>query len=224
VIAAAGAPADITGTSIVLVGVYNPMLLQPSKLLKTGALTDADLFELEYELIAPEVTVAKLPWVRAVVERDKLVFMTTIQAPAAEPIRDFLLDVVDLQPIKRFTALGINSDRHFGVSSSETWHKAGHRLVPKKDLWNTFLKKAGMLGVTVRGERDDGARGSINVRVESSTQIHPGVFVNINDHFDAVPETLESDPEQLLVHLTDGWPAAMRRADQILSAIRDFVG
>lgn len=217
-IAAPEAPADITATSIVLVGPYDPTLLQPANLLRTGALTDADLSELRYEILAPEVSVLKLPWVRAVAERERLVFSTTMEAPAAEPVRDFLLDAVELQTIKVFSALGINSERHFGLSSEEVWHKLGHSLVPKRDLWDKILKEPGMRGVIVRGERDDGAKGYLNVRVEPSTQISPGVFVHINDHFDADP----ADPQGLLAHLTDGWGAVMKRTDQILSAIRGF--
>ena len=76
-IVAAAAPADVVGTSIVLVGPADPTVLQPSNLLKIGALTEADLTELQYEIFAPEVTVAKLSWVRAIVERDKFMFSTT---------------------------------------------------------------------------------------------------------------------------------------------------
>jgi hypothetical protein len=208
--------------NFVLIGVFNPTLLQPANLLKTGALTDADVLELQYDILAPEVAVAKLPWATAIVERDKLVFSTTLQAPAAEPVRDFLLEVVDLQPIKRFTALGINNELHFGISSPDKWHKFGHRLVPKDDLWNKFLKEPGTRTVMVQGKRSDGARGSINVKVEPSTQLNPGIFVQVNDHFDADPETLEKDPEQLLTHLTERWPAIIKRCDQIVAAIREF--
>jgi hypothetical protein len=221
-IAASGAPTDITATSLVLVGAYDPTLLQPANLLKTGALTESDLSELRYELLAPEVTVAKLPWVRAVAERDRLVFATTIEAPAAEPVRDFLLDVVELQPIKRFTALGINSEYHFGVASSEIWHNTGHRLAPKDDLWNKILKEPGTLSITIQGVRDDGARGNVNIKVEPSARIQPGIFVQINDHFEADPATLANKPDQLLRYLTVEWPVVMKRADQVLTAVKEF--
>jgi hypothetical protein len=224
VIVAAAAPADVVGTSIVLVGPADPTVLQPSNLLKIGALTEADLTELQYEIFAPEVTVAKLSWVRAIVERDKFMFSTTPQAPAAEPVRDLLLSVVELQATTRFTALGINREQHFAVSSLEVWHDVGHRLVPKADLWSKILNQPGTLSVTVQGERDDGAKGKINLRIEPSIQIRPGIFVHINDHFDASADALETDPDHLLVHLTDGWSSSVRRFERIVAAVKEFAG
>jgi hypothetical protein len=45
----AGAPADLVGTTIVLVGVIDPMVVQPAHLASNGLLAEGDLAQLRYD-------------------------------------------------------------------------------------------------------------------------------------------------------------------------------
>jgi hypothetical protein len=58
---AAAAPSDLTGTSVVLVGSFTPAIVQPAHLIGAGLLTEADLAQLRYEILAPEVSVMQVP-------------------------------------------------------------------------------------------------------------------------------------------------------------------
>ena len=219
---ASTAPGDIQGTSIVLVGPCDPAMLQPSALLKNGLISETDVATLRYEMLVAEVAVARLSWAQIVVERGKLSVTTTLESPAGEPIRDFVLSFVELLPTRRFTALGINREQHFGVPNEEHWHKIGHALVPKEPVWNNILKKPGMSSLTVQGERSDGFAGQINVRIEPSKELKPGVFVHINDHYDVAPQATNEEPDKLLDLLSAGWDDAMRRSDEIISKLKEI--
>jgi len=120
------------------------------------------------------------------------------------------------------TALGINTERHFRVPSEEVWHEIGHRLAPKDKVWDGCLKAPGMRALLVEGARDDDAHGRILVKVEPSSRVQPGVFVMINDHFDAKPSP-DGPGSDLIEHLTTTWPVQMKRAELIVSTLKSLL-
>src|SRR5438128_983543 len=128
---ATGAPADLVGSAIVLVGAFDPMLVQPANLLSNGLLAESDFAQLRYEVLASEVSVMNLPWMQLILEPTKLSASTTLVNPIAEPVRDFVFGLYATSKIKHVTQVGLNHDTHFGVPSEEAWHKIGHLLAPK---------------------------------------------------------------------------------------------
>lgn len=64
--------------------------------------------------------------------------------------------------------------------------------------------------------------GLAALRIEPSPLIRPGIFVHVNDHFDASEEALETDPDHLLLHLTEGWSSSVRRFERIIAAVKEF--
>jgi hypothetical protein len=63
----------------------------------------------------------------------------------------------------------------------------------------------------------------LTVRVEPSTRISPGVYIQTNDHFDANPDTIDREPDQLLDQLSSGWGAATARADRIIGYVKEML-
>jgi hypothetical protein len=170
----------------------------------------------------PDLAVAQFGWMQLIIEPSKLSASSTIQNPIGEPVRDFVFAFCETQPIKRFTAIGINHDTHFPVPSRDVWHKIGHTLVPKEQLWRKILREPGLLSLTIKGERDDDQRGSVNVKVEPSLRIDPGVYVNVNDHFDADQTRLSEDSGYLLGIVGEKWDESKRRAEQIVTAVKEL--
>jgi hypothetical protein len=222
IVPAATAPADLIGTSIVLIGPFDPKSIQPANLASNGLLSDADVVQLRYDVLAPEITIAQLPWMQLIIEPNKLTASSTIQNPIAEPMRDFVFSFCDTGAIKRFTALGINHDIHFAVSSQEVWHKIGHALVPKDNLWRKLTREPGTLSVAIRGQRDDDLPGSVTVKVEPSVRIHPGAYIQVNDHFDADEKLLTADPGHLIRILGERWDASKRRSEEVVAAVKEL--
>jgi len=221
-IPAAGAPADFVGTTIVLVGPFDPLLLQPASLAEKGLLAKDDLAQLRYEILAPEVSIMRLPWIVATVEPMKLTGATTLESPIADPVRDFIFGLYATVPRGHLTAVGLNHDTHFAVRTEEAWHKLGNFLAPKDQLWRRVLKNPGTTSLRIRGERDDGMRGQVNVKIEPSLRIHPGIYININDHFSA-GDGPDADPERLFDLASEQWTNSMRRCDDIVAAVKGLM-
>lgn len=218
VIAAQSAPTDFGGQSVVIGGAFDPMLFQPGFLSSEGLLSEGDLEQLAYQVMAPEITVMRLPWMQVIVEPNKLVASTTPESPLWEPVWDFIFAFFDATPSKMVSAVGLNYDTHFAVGSEETWHQIGHQLVPKEQLWDKILAKPGTASVTIRGVRDDELMGHLNVKVEPSLRVHPGVYVNFNDHM----EFGASGGERVLDIVGQKLVASRARWDTILSALKEL--
>jgi hypothetical protein len=99
----------MTGYSIVLIGNFDPISAQPAKLIQNGLLDESDLNGLEYDVLLKDFAVARLPWIQFSIELEKFSVNTTLQSPAPEPIRDFVLDFAELMPNCRFSALGLTN-------------------------------------------------------------------------------------------------------------------
>jgi hypothetical protein len=240
-IPAATALTDVLGYSIVLVGKFVPTFIQPSMLLQNGLLTESDLSSLNYDLMMNDLSVLRLPWLQLSVEREKLSAMSTLANPAREPVRDFVLSLAELVANPRFTALGINRDTHIPINNLEEYSALLERLIEIvgdegasqpidheiEDFsfpdWGGSLHKPVLRSLAVQSHRDDNTQGMLTVRVEPSTRISPGVYIQTNDHFDANPDTIDREPDQLLDQLSSGWGAATARADRIIGYVKEML-
>ncbi|HEV2631328.1 MAG TPA: hypothetical protein VGV41_22115 [Pseudolabrys sp.] len=207
------------GTNVVFVGPCDPASFQPKNLTEQGLITEADAAQLRYDILSADITVLRLPWIQIVAETTKLVASTTLETPLGEPMRDFVLAYCDALTNKSFTALGINHSLHFGIADEQGWHKIGNTLVPKDHVWSATMTAPGMASVAVQGKRlDSDLLGALTVRVEPSVRVKPGVYVNMNDHFDApVPN---EDPDFLIGVLEDQWDSSKARLDRIVADLK----
>lgn len=211
------APADVLGASIVMLGVFDPLLLQPAYLGDTGLLSDGDLAELQYQFLSPDITVMSLKWMRAIVEPTKFTVSTTLESPIIEPIRDFVFTLYDTLKLRHVTAVGYNYDTHFAVASEEEWHALGHRLAPK-DIWEGLITRPGTASLTIRGQRTDELEGAVNVKIEPSGRVHPGIYINFNDHM----ALGKLDSDRLVAVAAERFVASKQHSDEIVAAIKDI--
>jgi hypothetical protein len=208
-VTAGNAPADLVALSIVLVGPFDPRILQPANLVTNGLLEAGDVEGL------------RLPWIQVVVEPNKLTALTTLESPIGEPVRDFVVSLHETRTIKTIGSLGLNHEAHYAVSSEDVWHRVGHTLAPKENVWNRVLTEPGMLILGIRAKRDDEWGGNINVRVEPSNRIRPGIYVNVNDHFEAKDQG-SSELGNLIDVLSDDWASSRARFDRIVVAVKEL--
>jgi hypothetical protein len=174
---------DLDGLYVVLVGSFNPAIVQPAWLAKHGLVSEAEGAEAEIEIIRSEIAAYRLGAFRFVLQQDRFQ-VETAQADQGFRLRDLVgrtFAILKETPIRQ---LGINRTMHFRMPSEEAWHQVGHRLAPK-ELWNGLVDKPGTTAVSVRGQRPGGNSKQFNVRIEPSTHVMPGVFVQTNDHFES---------------------------------------
>jgi hypothetical protein len=77
----------------------------------------------------------------------------------------------------------MNRQVHFHSAGYDSWHAIGDHLSPK-EIWDGVLELPGTRSLTVWAARDDQYSGRIQVQVEPSNAVMPGIFVAHNDHYD----------------------------------------
>ena len=127
----------------------------------------------------------------------------------------FLSEFSRLLPHTPVKAGSIHHRSEIAIDTEEEWHRVGHALAPK-ELWEDILDKPGMFDFAMVGVRPDDLNGAIRVRIQPSTVVQPGIFLNVNDEFSMPEDNQHPDVAELLSNL---WPEASARAAQIRSRL-----
>ena len=196
---------EISTTSIVLVGNFNPAIFTPAWFELHGLLPKGTADIAKLGVARSQATSFNAEWLNLNVLLERF-SVETVQAPDVR-IRDLVVrtfrEHLNHTPLK---AVGINRSVHFNLKSLADRDRIGRKLAPIEP-WGAWAEElgldgthGGMTALTMSQIDPDGRPkgGRINVTVEPSTQIgegRTGVFVNVNDHyqFDAdQPEATES--------------------------------
>ncbi|WP_145381967.1 hypothetical protein [Botrimarina mediterranea] len=179
---------ELSGVSIVVIGRFNPLIFSPrwlrdNDLISVEAADGADI-----EIIHQDICDFVVEQVHVQVTENRLSIGSA--HPAARSVaRDLAvgaLSVLEHTPIRVF---GLNTDQHFRMPSVDEWHAVGHHFAPKDD-WGDILEDPGTRVVEMLGRLPGTSAYSVNVRLEPSRQIRPGVYFRINQHY-----SLQDDEE-----------------------------
>jgi hypothetical protein len=174
---------ELEGTSVVLVGSFNPSIFQPKWLSSKGIIQEAEGEDANIQIISPEISSFTAKWLEVQVTRNRFSASTT-DAAHFEVLRDCVVSVFTLLEHTPVTQMGLNSDMHYRMSSIEEWHAVGHTLAPK-ELWNQLLESPGLETLVISGKRKGSAAKMVRVTVQSSTRVQPGIYIGTNEHFEA---------------------------------------
>ena len=179
---------ELEGQVLVLLGQFNPAIVQPSWLALQNLVRTAEAETATVEIISPHLSVFNVGNIRLVVQTDKFQ-LETVAVEDGPTLRDLAVGVFRILEHTPVTALGINREMHFRMDSIEEWHKIGDRLVPKEP-WNLVMPTPGTKSIVVQNDRRPSSgsvpdEGVLTLRLEPSTRVSPGVYVNSNLHFAA---------------------------------------
>jgi hypothetical protein len=205
---------ELEGTSVVLVGSFNPSIFQPKWLSSKGIIQEAEGEDANIQIISPEISSFTAKWLEVQVTRNRFSASTT-DAAHFEVLRDCVVSVFTLLEHTPVTQMGLNSDMHYRMSSIEEWHAVGHTLAPK-ELWNQLLESPGLETLVISGKRKGSAAKMVRVTVQSSTRVQPGIYIGTNEHFEAQGD---SSTQKLVSDLKESWRPAQRYAKQIAQTI-----
>ncbi|MFF3710020.1 hypothetical protein [Streptomyces phaeochromogenes] len=221
-------------TAIVVLGEFDPLLVTPRWLRQMDLIGAEDYESYEVELISSKASVVNFGSIQIKVVPGTLE-VNTEAVSDVEAARDLAAGILLSGGTSSISAMGINRTVHFSVPF-EDWHAIGDALAPK-EVWNGVLHLPGMMSVGLMGARDDGYSGSINVNVQPSAAIRPGVFISINDHYTlthadpvtqrfgpAPPEQTDLDrsPDKVTVAtkiMTEGFSASRGRSQSIIDRV-----
>ncbi|MGC1480100.1 MAG: hypothetical protein WA771_06330, partial [Chthoniobacterales bacterium] len=183
---------------VVVVGSFNPAIFHPQWFLREGLIGADDENKANIKVVAPEGTEVTIGGVNIKCLSEQLIF-ETVDISYTEKLFDILTSSLIKLPHTPCVACGINPRAHYRVQTEDYWHKIGHTLAPKDDVWNVLYTKPGMQAVTIKSVREGDYPGEINTTVQPSALVNPGIFVQANFHF----PVLNADERETSIQVTD---------------------
>src|ERR1700680_1135767 len=178
----------LEGAGVVLVGSFNPAILQPAWLGARELVTKDEESSFVTQVISREVTILQLPWLLIQVTPER--FEITSEDPAHYlALRDLVKGIFLILDSTPFNQMGITRWMHCAVESEQRWHALGDALAPKGP-WQGLLestrpdKLPGMASLTILGTRESARSRATRATVEPSARVKNGLFFRTHEHFE----------------------------------------
>ena len=210
--------ADIQGLVIVVRGHFNPIIFSPVWFSSEGLIRKEEAAKAETQIVNPDVVSFNLDWLRLQVTRETF-FVETTKDSYEDVLRDLVAGTFKLLRHTPLTMMGINRHLHFRTESVEKWHQIGDILAPKK-IWNDIFNKPGLKSLSiVESDRDDGLNGHIQLKIEPSARVNPGLFISTNDHFQVNDAESALGADEILDILENRWQESLERSTNIVNKL-----
>ncbi len=204
--------------SIVLLGQFSPVVFHPAWFSSKALVQPEEADRAEISVIHPGLSSFRCgDWLDVQVSTDRF-SASTGRISHSPVLRDLVVGTLNILGRTNIRAIGINTAFHRSMPSTGEWNRLGNLLAPK-DLWNKVMKEPGMLSLTIRGRSDSDSDGLLNVKVEPSMQIHHGLFIDINRHFNIAEGVEGRHPVDIL---KADWERFQQCASEIAQQIRDW--
>ena len=172
--------AEIESESLVILGAFNPAIIQPSWLAHAGLISQYDSDNADVQSINSQVSIFTAKHMKFLTLAEKFQ-IDTVATELGEVVRDIGVGIFEILEHTPLTAFGVNHDAHFRVKTEKEWHDAGHKLVPK-EIWNSVMDNPGTQSVVVMSGTPV-SEGRFSIRVEPSDKFSPGVGLRIYSNF-----------------------------------------
>lgn len=209
--------------TIVAVGNFNPSIFQPMWFASEDLIRKQEAEAANIEVIREEGTVFSLEWVHIQVTHNRLT-IRLLQNGFEEALKDLSLSIFKLLPHTPATFLGLNYEYTYSLASTDAWHALGDKLVPKEDIWNTFLPKPGMSSVQVTSHREgdpDQKTGKVAVRISPTSNCNNGISLAVNNHFVINPsgEDKMASFKDAYELFSNNWESSCKMAEEIYERV-----
>lgn len=207
---------EIQGFSIVAFGAFNPAIFQPLWFSGNNLITEDEARNASIEIIHGQVAMFATEWLSIQVTQGRFVAATT-DPTKSRVLRDLVLGTFRILEHTPIEAFGFNANQHFRMSSIEDWHAFGHHYAPKES-WRDIVLDPGMQTLVIRGKREGSDAMRVEVRVEPSAQVHPGVFIQVNQHYNWSGDEERTPRDRMVFFLNrvqDSWEGFTSYGDRV---------
>ena len=214
--------------ALVLIGRFNPAIVQPGWLAKYGIVGENEAKAAKVQLVNPDLTVLRFDLFEVVVQSENFTIKTHDIHP--EIIRDFVLktfgEFLFHTPIRM---MGINYQVVLECPSVEARDRFGRRLAPREPWgkWGEMLEgdsnlesteHGGLVSITMKqSKRPDGLKGYVNTRLDGVPGSKSSVTVMVNDHFDVTDGG--QDASAAISILEKRWEDSLKFSEFIISEV-----
>jgi hypothetical protein len=131
-----------------------------------------------------------------------------------EPLRDLVLSVFKLLEHTPASKMGMNTQMHFKMPSEEKWHGFGHLVAPKMP-WQKIMNRPGLISLLMQETRKD-PPGYVRVKVEPSAKVKPGIYIEVNNHYEMEMDSPDKNALQPLMDiLRNSWSEVVSHSQEI---------
>lgn len=206
--------------SIVFIGDFNPVIVQPFWLASKKLIKDKEAEDVNIELIHNELNRFDLGWASIEITKKRFEIRTS-KEPYFEAVKDLMQSIFSFLPETPMEVLGINHIFHFSLPDKERYYEFGNKLAPL-NRWDGVLNEPRVLQFEITEQtRRDKLPGYLRVKVNPSDQkLLFGVSININDHY-ALEQGEKGRKGELVTRLKENWTNSFNRADEIINKLSD---
>jgi hypothetical protein len=132
--------AEISGSSIVLIGSFNPAIFHPQWFARQGLISDSEADNATIKISVPQVSHFETEGfiMQVVPERFSVTSQPNANPAALQDLVSGAFYILEHTPV---TGIGLNRHLHIAMESEDDWNRLGDRLAPK-DGWNRILEGA----------------------------------------------------------------------------------
>lgn len=195
---------QIETLSIVFLGDFNPVIIQPSWLSSRGLIREEEATNARIEIIHNEVVRFEIDgWMKFESTRSRCEFKTS-KAPYFDPLKDLASGVFKILCETPIKSLGLNFVYDLSLSDKKMYYEFGNNLTPLT-FWKDSLNDPRLLQLEIYEEkRVENSSASRRVRIAPTDQkISFGIMISVNNHFDFSQGNGTSNPITFLENNID---------------------
>lgn len=222
--------AEIFGSTIVAVGIFNPAMFSVDMLKENGLLgaEDADLARDQGSyVLTRQVSTLETEWARLQVLENQLLIMS--KGALSPAVRDIAVGILSLLSYTNISAVGLNFFGHYKMSSRADYHRVGDVFAPKtiwNDIFPTENHNTGMETLTVvvqPARREENAvMGNVKqITLQPSKLIPDGLFLSSNDHYvvEADDQTKIGTAERVARLIETKWEPSWQETNKLFNSL-----
>jgi hypothetical protein len=205
-----------TVETIVLLGAFNPLILDPYWLVQHEII---DEFDLEYArdtkkwLVTRDITIVEFRRFSLQADPNRVQVAMTQETETPLLIADVVVNVFRLLSHTPVHALGLNHACHEELNEGRS-EEILNRLAPR-DVVEDLVPGIGVASLSWRAERTDDYAGHFLFTVQPSVQVR-GLFLSLNDHYDLGEGGTGETASNLVA---DEYQESSRRSDEMIAKV-----
>lgn len=197
---------DERQVSIVLVGSFNPRILQPSWFDARGLLDEEDVESVNM-IVSEAITAFRAPLFTVVCDHNRCQFTTTSKTPTPDIVKDLAVDTFKILAETPINRIGINALAHL-PANQKSWDALTAQLGDPQAVF-VLMDEQKLRTIELTGRRpNDDVDGSCQILMQPSGIFPGGVYVQINDDLQVSHPDEGADARQAMDILQAQWKAS----------------